>query len=113
MTRWRYPLIAIAASVTILVALWLAFTTTMVNAPSALPCSKEWFSQIESQLPTDDGEGHGPDQGDPEWFHVIERWIKLNDGGFKTDQVRCDAIQSQLEHHVVIVNVELGGALVL
>jgi hypothetical protein len=35
-------------------------------------CSNEWFTKIDRQLVTGDGQGHGPDLGSSEWRSVIE-----------------------------------------
>jgi hypothetical protein len=36
------------------------------------PCSAAWARSIEAQVPTGDGQGHGPDVGSDEWKAVIE-----------------------------------------
>ena len=36
------------------------------------PCSQAWYTQLESQLGSGDGQGHGPDIGSDEWMSVIE-----------------------------------------
>lgn len=35
-------------------------------------CSNAWFTQIDQQLMTGDGQGHGPDLGSSEWRSVVE-----------------------------------------
>jgi hypothetical protein len=35
-------------------------------------CSSDWYSLVEKQIPTGDGEGHGPDPGSTEWRSVVE-----------------------------------------
>ena len=35
-------------------------------------CSNKWFTKIENQWTTGDGQGHGPDLGSSEWRSVIE-----------------------------------------
>lgn len=42
-------------------------------------CSNEWFALVERQIPTGDGQGHGPDLGSMEWRSVVE--FKLGIGG--------------------------------
>ena len=37
-----------------------------------IPCSDAWYRYIEEQVPTGDGQGHGPDTGSDEWRSVIE-----------------------------------------
>jgi len=36
------------------------------------PCSSEWFTKVENEIMTGDGQGHGPDLGSFEWRNVIE-----------------------------------------
>ena len=40
-------------------------------APSAV-CSETWYRTIDEQVPTGDGQGHGPDVGSAEWKSVVE-----------------------------------------
>ena len=43
--------------------------------PSAMrpePCTEPWYAFVESQVPSGDGMGHGPDVGSGEWQSVIE-----------------------------------------
>jgi uncharacterized protein len=35
-------------------------------------CSPAWYQSIEERVPTEDGQGHGPDAGSEEWKWVIE-----------------------------------------
>ena len=35
-------------------------------------CTNDWFLQIEKEILTGDGQGHGPDIGSLEWRSVIE-----------------------------------------
>jgi hypothetical protein len=42
-------------------------------------CTDEWFSYMEEQVPTDDGQGHGPDPGSSEWRSVIEFRLGIRD----------------------------------
>lgn len=37
-----------------------------------VPCSNSWYQFLEGQVPTGDGQGHGPDIGSDEWKSVIE-----------------------------------------
>lgn len=39
---------------------------------TALPCSEDWFVQVEQHTATGDIEGHGPDLGSLEWRHTVE-----------------------------------------
>ena len=42
------------------------------NAAAATPCSDAWYRSIEAQVPTGDGQQHGPDVGSDEWKSVVE-----------------------------------------
>ncbi|MGZ9897795.1 hypothetical protein [Shewanella gaetbuli] len=49
--------------------------TTSVESSSTTPsslCSEAWFKQVEQQVMSGDGQGHGPDLGSEEWQSVIE-----------------------------------------
>jgi hypothetical protein len=35
-------------------------------------CSNEWYTLVEKQITSGDGQGHGPDLGSLEWRSVIE-----------------------------------------
>ena len=35
-------------------------------------CTNDWFLQVEKEILTGDGQGHGPDIGSLEWRSVIE-----------------------------------------
>ena len=35
-------------------------------------CTNDWYLQIENEILTGDGQGHGPDIGSLEWRSVIE-----------------------------------------
>jgi len=50
----------------------LGCTATSDPAPLQAPCSPAWFDRVESQVPTGDGQGHGPDVGSMEWRSVVE-----------------------------------------
>ncbi|QFI37199.1 hypothetical protein FR932_04840 [Moritella marina ATCC 15381] len=47
---------------------------TILAATEVKPqiCTHAWYSEIDSQLITGDGQGHGPDLGSQEWRSVIE-----------------------------------------
>jgi len=49
-----------------------ATTSPVINDVTPQACSNEWYSKIERELVTDDGQGHGPDLGSSEWRSVIE-----------------------------------------
>ena len=40
--------------------------------PRPAPCSDQWVQLVEQNLPTGDGQGHGPDPGSSEWRSVVE-----------------------------------------
>ncbi len=42
------------------------------TASPAIPCTDNWFAEVESLYPTGDGAGHGPDIGSLEWRSVVE-----------------------------------------
>lgn len=67
-----------------------ACTTT--NNPKNLSQSPEigsniWFELVESQFPTSDGQGHGPDYGSQEWCDVV--YFKIN-GKRSKEPVSCN-----------------------
>ncbi|WP_434951073.1 hypothetical protein ACRWQL_16265 [Shewanella sp. HL-SH4] len=64
-------------------------------------CSDVWYQQVEAQLTSGDGQGHGPDIGSEEWQSVIE--FKLRIRGDKSVPQRnsdewCSFIDEQLQH---------------
>lgn len=38
-----------------------------------------WAKWVEKQMPTDDGQGHGPDVGSDEWAGVVDRRLDISD----------------------------------
>lgn len=42
-------------------------------------CSSDWYQQVESQVNTGDGAGHGPDLGSDEWRSVVEFKLGIRD----------------------------------
>ncbi|RLA19054.1 MAG: hypothetical protein DRQ61_12120 [Gammaproteobacteria bacterium] len=42
------------------------------NSTKSHSCSNEWYALVEKQIPSGDGQGHGPDMGSLEWRSVIE-----------------------------------------
>lgn len=42
-------------------------------------CSQIWYEQVESQISTGDGQGHGPDLGSDEWRSVVEFKLGIRD----------------------------------
>ena len=50
----------------------LGCTTTSDLSLKTQPCTSEWYQQVEKQITTGDGLGHGPDPGSAEWRSVIE-----------------------------------------
>jgi len=103
-----------AAVCTFFVLAWLVATTSIPRAPTVQPCSPEWFSYLDSHyFDISDGEGHGPDLGSSEWLGGIEQAAKLPIKQHLSDNERCHLIQSQLEHHIFIINQQLGVTLLL
>lgn len=70
---------------------WIAFflivTATCAkasNSRTSLPeaevlCANQWCCFIEEKVPTDDGQGHGPDIGSDEWMSVVEFKLGIRD----------------------------------
>lgn len=46
--------------------------TEVVHDVKPQACTHAWYSEIDSQLITGDGQGHGPDLGSLEWRSAIE-----------------------------------------
>lgn len=42
-------------------------------------CTSVWYEQVESEYPTGDGQGHGPDLGSEEWRSVVEFKLGIRD----------------------------------
>lgn len=42
-------------------------------------CNQDWYLEVESQVMTHDGEGHGPDPGTDEWRNVVEFRLEIRD----------------------------------
>jgi len=78
-------------------------------------CSDSWYRLIEGNVPTSDGQGHGPDIGSDEWKSVIEFKLGIRD---KPDVPRRDSEawcrhidQMVLENHTSSKSVgDPGGA---
>lgn len=69
--------------------------------PIVINCSDVWYQQVEKQLLSGDGQGHGPDLGSDEWQSVIE--FKLGLRGDLTVPKRntdawCTFIDERLQH---------------
>lgn len=47
----------------------------------------DWFELVETQFPTSDGQGHGPDYGSQEWCEVV--YFKIY-GEHSEQAVSCD-----------------------
>ncbi|GAA0791478.1 MULTISPECIES: hypothetical protein [Pseudomonadati] len=72
-----------------------------VRQKIVINCSEVWYQQVEKQLLSGDGQGHGPDLGSDEWQSVIE--FKLGIRGDKTVPQRntdawCTFIDERLQH---------------
>ncbi|GIU28669.1 hypothetical protein L2719_02495 [Shewanella schlegeliana] len=68
------------------------------SAPESNPnrCNLAWFKQVEKQISTGDGQGHGPDLGSLEWRSVVEfkLGIRGNEANPKLDSEQwCDYIE--------------------
>jgi hypothetical protein len=72
------------------------------NTPS-LPCSEDWFAQVEQQIATGDSQGHGPDLGSIEWRHTVEFKLGLRgstDIPARNSTVWCEYI----DKHIIQIN---------
>ncbi len=49
------------------------------NQTNSQACTNEWFLFVEEQIPTGDGQGHGPDLGSAEWRSTIEFKLGIRD----------------------------------
>ncbi|MCW3171093.1 hypothetical protein [Shewanella subflava] len=69
--------------------------------PIVINCSDDWYQQVEKQLRSDDGQGHGPDLGSDEWQSVIEFKLGLR-GDLSVPKRNTDAwctfIDERLQH---------------
>ncbi len=98
----------------VVVLAWFFVTTSMPSAPVVRPCTQEWFSYVDSHyFDISDGEGHGPDLGDSEWFNAFEEKAKLPVTNRLPKQKRCELIQGELERRTYIINEQLGWTISL
>ncbi|WP_227875056.1 hypothetical protein [Oceanisphaera profunda] len=58
-------------------------------------CSNDWYQQVDSQVVTGDGQGHGPDLGSNEWRSVVE--FKL---GIRGDSALADLNREEWCHYI-------------
>lgn len=70
-----------------------------------LACSPTWYRYVESQLSTQDSQGHGPDIGSQEWQSVVEFKLAIDRAEStpgvipaKTSPQWCQFIQQQLDN---------------
>ena len=66
MVAYRIPIL-----LSLSFAIW-GCTATSDLTLKPQPCTSEWYKQVEKQISTGDGLGHGPDIGSPEWRSTIE-----------------------------------------
>jgi hypothetical protein len=93
---------------------WLFITTSVPRAPVVRPCTQEWFSYLDGHyFGISDGEGHGPDLGNNEWFNAFEEKAKLPVTSRLPKQQRCELIQGQLERRTYVINEQLGWTISL
>jgi hypothetical protein len=70
------------------------------SPPRAAPCSDEWAASIERDcVRTGDREGHGPDRGDSEWYHVVERALRMEPLPTNEHDAHCRAVARQIAEH--------------
>ncbi|MEK6424331.1 MAG: hypothetical protein V4801_32505 [Burkholderia gladioli] len=90
----------------------LAATTNVARAPTATPCSPEWFAYLDSRyFDISDGDGHGPDVGSSEWLNAFEARARLPATSALPTPQRCEAIQSRIAHRTYLINARLGWVL--
>lgn len=88
-----------------IVLAWVIATIRVPRAPTAQPCTQEWFSYLDKNyFDISDGEGHGPDVGSGEWLGAVEVKSGLPRQSLLPMQQRCELIQSRLESRTYIVN---------
>ena len=93
---------------------WLFITTSVPRAPVVRPCTQEWFSYLDGHyFGISDGEGHGPDLGNNEWFNAFEEKAKLPVTSRLPKQQRCELIQGQLERRTYFINEQIGWTISL
>jgi len=69
----------------------------------ALPCSEDWFAQVEQQIATGDNQGHGPDLSSIEWRHTVEFRLGLRartDIPARNSTAWCEYI----DKHIIQIN---------
>jgi len=75
--------------ISVLIIITLSLTTASActvfdsNESNRIICSNAWYTVVEEQIPTGDGQGHGPDLGSMEWRSVIK--FKLGIRGDKNN----------------------------
>ena len=60
-------------------ALLVAACTHSTPPPPDDICTMDWVERVEALVPTDDGQGHGPDPGSSEWKYVLEFRLGIRD----------------------------------
>ena len=92
----------IISSLVALMSLSTGYTASKDNDSHKTHCSSEWYSLVEKQILTGDGQGHGPDLGSAEWRSVIEFKLGIRDDPkvppSNTDHW-CDFIDRNYIHH--------------
>ena len=79
----------------ILVMASVSCTGIAKNNHKTIGCSNEWYSLVERQILTGDGQGHGPDLGSMEWRSVVEFKLGIRDDAevlARDAEVWCDYI---------------------
>ncbi|MBC9071211.1 MliC family protein [Thauera sp. CAU 1555] len=77
------------------------FAPVASSAPMGLqPCGDAWYRSVEAQLPTGDGQGHGPDVGSAEWKSVVEFRLGVRgEVGIppRDDEAWCRFVEARLQ----------------
>lgn len=80
------------------------------SPPGAAPCTDAWAASIERDyVQTSDRDGHGPDRRDSEWYHEVERGLRMEPLPTNDHQVHCRAVAQQIAEHHYIRSRMLGG----
>ena len=74
---------------------------TESQAPPSL-CHQTWYQDVENELNTQDGQGHGPDLGSTEWRSVVEFKLNIRDDNELPSVESDDWCQYIDEHYLQV-----------